>query len=76
MWSLETIIAQNRRRQAEYDKAHPEEAERRIAEDEPVTVPRAPGRTGIGRDAPCEDAPTVQSKLAGPLVHTLSLYLQ
>ena len=75
MWSLETTIAQNRRRQEEYDKAHPREAAERIAEDEPLGVPRTPGRTDR-RDAPCEDAPTIQSELAGPLAHTLSLYLQ
>jgi len=74
MWDLQTIIAQNRRRQAEYDKAHPEEAERRIAEDEPITVPRAPGRTGPG-PAPVEGSPTQQSEL-GSLRSTLRFYLQ
>jgi hypothetical protein len=86
MWDLQTLIALNRQRQEEYDKAHPREAAERIAEDGaaaegsdctsfPLTVPRTPGRTDR-RDAPCEDAPTVQSELAGPLGHTLSLYLQ
>jgi hypothetical protein len=55
MWDLQTIIAQNRRRQEEYDKAHPREAAERIAEDEPVTVPRTPGCTGPG-PAPVEGA--------------------
>jgi hypothetical protein len=74
MWSLETIIAQNRRRQAEYDKAHPREAAERIAEDEPLTVPRAPGRIGR-RDTPIEGSSTQQSEL-GSLRSTLRFYLQ
>lgn len=74
MWDLQTLIALNRQRQEEYDKAHPREAAERIAEDEPLTVPRTPGRTGR-IDAPCENAPTVQSEL-GSLGHTLSLCLQ
>jgi hypothetical protein len=75
MWALETIIALNRKRQEEYDRTHPREAAERIAEAEPLTVPRTPGRIGTG-PAPVEGAAEGQQKLAGPLGHTLSLYLQ
>jgi hypothetical protein len=77
MWDLQTLIALNRQRQEEYDKAHPREAAERIAEeDEPLTVPRTPGRTGPGRGTTVEGPAAQQSELAGPLAHTLSLYLQ
>lgn len=90
MWDLQTLIALNRQRQEEYDKAHPREAAERIAEDGaaaegsdctsfPLGVPRAPGCTDIGRDAPTENAPQVQSELgqaAGSLRSTLRFYLQ
>ena len=74
MWDLQTIIALNRRRQEEYDKTHPREAAERIAEDEPLTVPRTPGRIGT-EPAPVEGSVKGQQEL-GSLRNTLRFYLQ
>jgi hypothetical protein len=89
MWDLQTLIALNRLRQEEYDKAHPREAERRRRADSDAGTVPAPYRpsgaeppsevpaTGNGTPpAPYEGSAPGQPELAGPLARTLSLYLQ